>query len=51
MVLTHGHFDQVGALKALTGQWDTPVYAHHLEQPYLEGSAAYPPGTRASAVV
>ena len=44
IVLTHGHFDHVGALETLAEEWDAPVYAHPLEHPYLDGSAAYPPG-------
>ena len=43
IVLTHGHFDHVGALKELAGRWDVPVYAHGLELPYLSGRSAYPP--------
>lgn len=43
IILTHGHFDHVGALKHLAEQWDVPIYAHPLEHPYLNGSAAYPP--------
>ena len=44
IVLTHGHFDHVGALQELAAEWDVPVYAHALERPYLDGSASYPPG-------
>lgn len=44
IVMTHGHFDHVGALERLAEEWDAPVYAHPLERPYLDGSAAYPPG-------
>lgn len=44
IVLTHGHFDHVGALETLAEEWDAPVYAHPLERPYLDGSASYPPG-------
>ena len=44
IVMTHGHFDHVGALKTLSEEWDAPVYAHPLERPYLDGSAAYPSG-------
>ena len=44
IVLTHGHFDHVGALRTLAERWDAPVYAHPLEHPYLDGSASYPPG-------
>lgn len=43
IVLTHGHFDHVGALEPLLGIWDVPVYAHPLELPYLTGQAEYPP--------
>lgn len=43
IVLTHGHFDHVGALKTLAEEWDTPILIHHLEQPYLNGRSAYPP--------
>jgi len=43
IVLTHGHFDHVGALKTLAERWDVPVYAHELELPYLTGRASYPP--------
>jgi glyoxylase-like metal-dependent hydrolase (beta-lactamase superfamily II) len=43
IVLTHGHFDHVGALEELAGAWDVPVYAHALEQPYLTGRSPYPP--------
>lgn len=43
IVLTHGHFDHVGALGTLAERWDAPIYAHELELPYLIGEAAYPP--------
>ena len=43
IIQTHGHFDHVGALEELADEWDAPVYAHPLEHPYLNGSAAYPP--------
>lgn len=43
IVLTHGHFDHVGALEALASKWDAPVYAHPLEHPYLDGTRSYPP--------
>ena len=43
IILTHGHFDHVGALEALVGVWDVPVYAHTLELPFLTGRADYPP--------
>lgn len=44
IVLTHGHIDHIGALRALLDHWgDVPVYAHSLEVPFLDGSAGYPP--------
>jgi len=43
IVLTHGHFDHVGALDALLGVWDVPVYAHTAELPFLTGQGDYPP--------
>ena len=43
IVLTHGHFDHVGAIHALLKVWDVPVYAHELELPYLTGRSDYPP--------
>lgn len=43
IVLTHGHFDHVGALETLAERWDVPVYAHEIELPYLDGRSSYPP--------
>ncbi|MFO0891771.1 MAG: MBL fold metallo-hydrolase [Isosphaeraceae bacterium] len=43
IILTHGHFDHVGALRELADSWDAPVYAHGLEHPYLDGRSSYPP--------
>jgi glyoxylase-like metal-dependent hydrolase (beta-lactamase superfamily II) len=43
ILMTHGHFDHVGALEYLAGEWDVPVYAHRLEMPYLNGRRSYPP--------
>jgi glyoxylase-like metal-dependent hydrolase (beta-lactamase superfamily II) len=43
IVLTHGHFDHVGALAELAAEWETPIYAHRLEHPFLNGGRAYPP--------
>ncbi|TXK86156.1 MBL fold metallo-hydrolase [Paenibacillus sp. N3.4] len=44
IILTHGHFDHVGAIEDLLEHWDVPVYAHELEIPYLTGKADYPKG-------
>lgn len=43
ILLTHGHFDHVGALKQLAARWNVPVYAHERELPYLTGRADYAP--------
>jgi glyoxylase-like metal-dependent hydrolase (beta-lactamase superfamily II) len=43
IILTHGHFDHVGALRQLAERWCVNIYAHELEHPYLNGSQSYPP--------
>ena len=43
IIMTHAHFDHVGALETLADEWDVPVYAHHAEHPYLDGTRSYPP--------
>lgn len=42
ILLTHGHFDHVGAIIDLVKHWDVPVYAHEAELPYLMGAKSYP---------
>ncbi|MEK3973558.1 MBL fold metallo-hydrolase [Psychrobacillus sp. FSL K6-1267] len=42
IILTHGHFDHVGAIKELIEKWNIPVYAHQLELPFLTGKEDYP---------
>lgn len=43
IVMTHGHFDHIGALTTLAERWGVPIYAHALEQPYLDGRESYAP--------
>lgn len=42
IILTHGHFDHVGAIVELVNKWNVPVYAHELELPFLTGKESYP---------
>jgi glyoxylase-like metal-dependent hydrolase (beta-lactamase superfamily II) len=42
IILTHGHFDHVGAAEELVQKWGIPVFAHPLEIPYLTGKESYP---------
>ena len=43
IILTHGHFDHVGAIEKLVEDWNVPVYAHTDELVYLTGQEKYPP--------
>ncbi|UJF28315.1 MBL fold metallo-hydrolase [Planococcus sp. 107-1] len=47
ILLTHAHFDHIGAIDDLRDQFDIPVYLHRLEKdwlgrPNLNGSGKYP---------
>lgn len=42
IILTHGHFDHVGAAVDLVRTWGVPVYAHEAELPFLTGTTSYP---------
>jgi glyoxylase-like metal-dependent hydrolase (beta-lactamase superfamily II) len=43
IILTHGHFDHIGALQSLIEEWDVPIFAHSLEIPFLTGKKDYLP--------
>jgi glyoxylase-like metal-dependent hydrolase (beta-lactamase superfamily II) len=45
IVLTHGHFDHVGAFPEVFERWgaDIPIYAHRLELPHITGERDYLP--------
>jgi glyoxylase-like metal-dependent hydrolase (beta-lactamase superfamily II) len=42
IILTHGHFDHVGAFPEIFERWDVPVYTHPTEVPHLTGQRDYP---------
>jgi glyoxylase-like metal-dependent hydrolase (beta-lactamase superfamily II) len=42
IILTHGHFDHVGAVVDLVRKWGVQVYAHEAEIPFLTGKQSYP---------
>lgn len=47
ILLTHAHFDHIGALEVIRKRYDVPVYIHKeenlwLRNPELNGSAKYP---------
>ncbi|MDQ0062614.1 MBL fold metallo-hydrolase [Paenibacillus harenae] len=41
IILTHGHSDHVGSLKAILRKYNVPVFAHRKEIPYIEGELPY----------
>lgn len=41
IILTHAHFDHIGALVDLVQKWNVPVYAHELELAFLTGKKSY----------
>lgn len=43
ILLTHGHFDHVGALPWLLERWQVPVFAHVQELPFLNDQRPYEP--------
>lgn len=42
IILTHGHFDHVGAIVELVKEWEVPVFVHPDELPYVTGQLSYP---------
>ncbi|MGO4540442.1 MBL fold metallo-hydrolase [Paenibacillus sp. 2TAB19] len=41
ILLTHGHSDHVGSLKAILSKHNVPVFAHRKEIPFIEGELPY----------
>ena len=41
ILLTHGHIDHAGNAAELQAWTGAPLYAHHLEQPHLDGTFPY----------
>jgi glyoxylase-like metal-dependent hydrolase (beta-lactamase superfamily II) len=43
IILTHAHFDHVGAVVELAREWNCEVFVHPLEYPFVTGQQEYPP--------
>lgn len=41
ILITHGHVDHIGGLKALSDRWNPQLWAHGLEIPFITGEAQY----------
>lgn len=41
IILTHGHVDHAGSLRALQERWSIPVLVHPAEAPFVTGAARY----------
>lgn len=41
IVLTHGHYDHAGSLRALQDRWQIPALVHSAEAPFVTGAATY----------
>lgn len=41
IILTHGHVDHAGGLRALQERWRVPVLVHSAEAPFVTGAARY----------
>lgn len=49
IILTHAHFDHIGAVDAVRDKWNIPLYVHELEaewltNPGMNGSGRFPGG-------